>query len=55
MEGSTEYISSAFAPSQKVAQRLGARLLREAVLPDPLNEPVEIWGQTRADWLARRR
>lgn len=51
----THAISSANAPSQKVAKRLGARLLREAVLPDPINEPVEIWGQNRADWLARRR
>ena len=50
----THAISSANAPSQKVAQRLGAHVLREDMLPDPLNMAVEIWGQTRADWLARR-
>ena len=30
-------------------------LLRQAVLPPPLNLPVEVWGQSRDEWLARRR
>lgn len=48
-------IESENTRSQKVAERLGARLLREGVLPDPINESVEIWGQTRDDWLTRRK
>ena len=41
--------------SQRVAERLASRILGEAVLPAPLNEPVDIWGQTREEWLERRR
>lgn len=37
-----------------VAKRLGSTLLREAVLPAPLNWPVQVWGQSREQWLARR-
>jgi len=40
--------------SKRVARRLGSRLLREAVLPAPLSLPVEVWGQSRAEWRARR-
>jgi RimJ/RimL family protein N-acetyltransferase len=40
--------------SAGVARRLGSRLMRHSVLPDPLNVPVQIWGQTREEWLARR-
>jgi RimJ/RimL family protein N-acetyltransferase len=40
--------------SQNLARRLGARILRDGVLPEPINERVEVWGQTREDWLARR-
>ena len=41
--------------SQQVARRLGSRILRQAVLPAPLNVAVDCWGQSREDWLARRR
>lgn len=41
--------------SLAVARRLGATHLRDAVLPDPLNVPVQIWGQSADAWLARRR
>ncbi|MDZ4371939.1 MAG: GNAT family N-acetyltransferase [Phenylobacterium sp.] len=42
-------------PSQAVARRLGSRILRQAVLPAPLNVAVDCWGQSRDAWLARRR
>jgi len=41
--------------SQNVARRLGSKLLRQAVLPDPLNVPIDIWGQTREEWQTRSR
>ncbi|HET7266554.1 MAG TPA: GNAT family N-acetyltransferase [Oleiagrimonas sp.] len=47
-------IDPANAPSQRVAQRLGSRRLRSARLPPPIDEPVDVWGQTRREWLARR-
>jgi RimJ/RimL family protein N-acetyltransferase len=41
--------------SQKVAKRLGSRILRQAQMPPPYeNTQVDIWGQTRAEWFARR-
>jgi RimJ/RimL family protein N-acetyltransferase len=41
--------------SQKVAQRLGSRNRGPGRLPPPFEDvPIEIWGQTRADWLASR-
>lgn len=41
--------------SQAVAQRLGSRILRQARLPAPYEEPiVDVWGQSREQWLARR-
>ncbi len=39
--------------SLSVARRLGSSHLRDAVLPDPFNVPVQIWGQSRSQWLAR--
>jgi len=39
--------------SQAVARRLGARVLRQARLPEPFEGEVDAWGQSRADWLAR--
>jgi RimJ/RimL family protein N-acetyltransferase len=39
--------------SQRVAARLGARILRKARLPAPLNWETDIWGQTRDEWRAR--
>ena len=47
-------IEAANVNSQKVAERLGSTILRQAVLPPPLNLPVDVWGQSRAAWLARR-
>ena len=48
-------IEPANVNSQKVAERLGSRILRQAVLPAPMNVAVDCWGQSRAEWLARRR
>lgn len=43
------------ANSKAVAAKLGSRYLRQARLPEPLHEhEVEVWGQSRADWQARR-
>lgn len=42
-------------PSQKVAQRLGSTILRQARLPEPLNTDLDVWGQSRDRWLARPR
>jgi RimJ/RimL family protein N-acetyltransferase len=39
--------------SQRVAARLGARILRKGRLPAPLNWEVDVWGQTRDEWRAR--
>lgn len=40
--------------SQAVAAKLGSRLLRMGSLPAPHDDrPVEIWGQSRAQWAAR--
>jgi RimJ/RimL family protein N-acetyltransferase len=42
--------------SQAVARKLGSRNRGPGHLPAPLeNEPVDIWGQTREEWRARRR
>ncbi len=40
--------------SQAVARKLGARVLRTAVLPPPNEVDVEVWGQSRQEWQARR-
>lgn len=48
-------IEPANVNSQKVAQRLGSRILRQAVLPAPMSVAVDCWGQSRDEWLARRR
>jgi RimJ/RimL family protein N-acetyltransferase len=43
-------------PSRKVAERLGSRNLRRSALPAPYEATiVDIWGQSREDWRARRR
>jgi RimJ/RimL family protein N-acetyltransferase len=48
-------ISPANAASARVAERLGSRRRGSAYLPAPFDsEPVDIWGQTRAEWRARR-
>ena len=42
--------------SQAVARKLGSRILRQARLPAPFAEtPVDVWGQGREAWRARRR
>jgi RimJ/RimL family protein N-acetyltransferase len=41
--------------SQAVARRLGSKILRQCTLPPPIEAGVlDVWGQTRAQWLARR-
>jgi RimJ/RimL family protein N-acetyltransferase len=41
--------------SKRVAEKLGSRLLRVGRLPEPVHEhDIEFWGQTRAQWRARR-
>ncbi len=41
--------------SQAVARRLGSAHLRAAVLPAPFEGlAVEVWGQTRAQWMSQR-
>lgn len=48
-------IDPANAASQRVAQRLGSRLLRMDRCPPPFDlEDMEVWGQSRAEWKARR-
>jgi RimJ/RimL family protein N-acetyltransferase len=42
-------------PSQVVAQKLGSTRRGVAMLPAPSSVEVEIWGQSAADWRARRR
>lgn len=43
------------AASRALAQRLGSRVLRRASMPAPYaGEVVDVWGQSRAQWLARR-
>jgi RimJ/RimL family protein N-acetyltransferase len=41
-------------PSIALAERLGSRRLRSAVLPPPLEWPVDVYGQSREAWRARR-
>ena len=41
--------------SRAVARRLGSTILRSARLSEPFaNIEVEIWGQTRAQWMSQR-
>jgi RimJ/RimL family protein N-acetyltransferase len=49
-------IDPANAPSQAVARRLGSENLRVGAMPAPFDTaPIDIWGQTREAWRARRR
>lgn len=42
--------------SKTVAAKLGSRFLRMGWLPTPHDaKPVEIWGQSREEWVARRK
>ena len=48
-------IAPANTDSQKVAMRLGSRLRGPGKLPPPLDSHrVDLWGQTRDEWDARR-
>jgi RimJ/RimL family protein N-acetyltransferase len=40
--------------SVAVARKLGAELLRQARLPAPADIEVDVWGQSRQAWMARR-
>jgi RimJ/RimL family protein N-acetyltransferase len=41
--------------SQRVAQKLGSRLLGPGQLPPPFqNDVVDLWGQTREEWRAQK-
>lgn len=41
-------------PSKALAKRLGSEFLRHSNLPEPYQDvTVEIWGQTREQWLRR--
>jgi RimJ/RimL family protein N-acetyltransferase len=41
--------------SQAVARRLGSTILRQAAMPAPYEDlTVDVWGQTREQWIARR-
>jgi len=43
-------------PSQAVARRLGSRILRRTNLPAPYEAmTVDVWGQSREEWFARRK
>ena len=43
------------ANSKAVAAKLGSRFMHMGRLPEPHHEkPVEIWGQTREEWRARK-
>ena len=42
--------------SQALAKRLGSRILRQATLPPPYETvTLDIWGQSREGWFARRK
>jgi RimJ/RimL family protein N-acetyltransferase len=48
-------INSENVASQALAKRLGSRILRQANLPPPYETVVlDIWGQSRDEWFARR-
>ncbi len=48
-------IDPANTPSQRLAQRLGARNRGPGRLPPPFeNAPIDIWGQTRSEWRIRQ-
>jgi RimJ/RimL family protein N-acetyltransferase len=41
-------------PSQAVAKRVGSRYLRAGRLPEPISIDLDVWGQSRAEWAARK-
>lgn len=43
------------ARSQALARRLGSTILRQGRMPPPLDqEIIDVWGQSREQWRARR-
>jgi RimJ/RimL family protein N-acetyltransferase len=48
-------IEPANAPSIAVALRLGSQRVGEGRLPPPMNVDVDLYGQTRQQWRARRK
>ena len=53
--GSLEAPPARVSAVTAVAAKLGSAYLRMDRLPEPHHEkPVEVWGQTRAQWQARR-
>ena len=49
-------IEPANVASQAVARRLGSTILRQARMPAPFQASVlDVWGQSREQWFARRR
>lgn len=49
-------IDPANRPSQRVAEKLGARNRGPGRMPPPFeNHPIDIWAQSRAEWQARAR
>jgi RimJ/RimL family protein N-acetyltransferase len=47
-------IDPANVQSQAVARKLGSRILSRSTLPPPFLSVVDIWGQSREEWRARR-
>ena len=47
-------IAPANLASRKVAERLGSTILRTATMPPPSMAEVDVWGQTREQWRARK-
>lgn len=41
--------------SQAVARRLGSEILRQGEMPPPIGGVLDVWGQSREQWRARRR
>ena len=46
-------IDPANAASIRLAERLGSRRRADALLPDPFNKTIAIWGQSRDEWRRR--
>jgi RimJ/RimL family protein N-acetyltransferase len=47
-------IDPANLASQAVAARLGSTILRQDMMPPPIEISIDIWGQSRDQWRARR-
>ena len=48
-------IDPANQASRKLAERLGSTILRQAMMPPPVTSgEIDVWGQSREQWRARR-